>query len=405
MRTVITLVLAAMLVSLAGSWRLAVAGEGNMSSVVAGNTAFGLDLYAKLRQTPGNQFFSPLSISTALAMTYGGARGETETQMAKVLHFLPEQEELHAAFAQLQDGLRTNNKKGSDYQFLVANRLWGQSGFRFLESYLKLTERSYGAPLAQLDFIGQPDPSRATINRWVEEQTAEKIRELLLPRMITSDTRLVLTNAVYFLGNWTSSFDDKATQDAPFHLDGTRTLQTPTMHQKAHFRFGSADGVQILEMPYKGQRLTMVVILPEARDGLAAVEASLSAEKLDRWLSLLTNQEVNVFLPRFKVTSQFSVVDALKSLGMTLPFSNRADFSGMDGRQDLLISEVVHKAFVDVNERGTEAAAATAVVMSRKAAVHGLPQVFRADHPFLFLIRDSKTGSILFFGRLADPKE
>lgn len=404
MRAIVVVALGAMVVSLVGVGRPVAAEEVKVSSVASGNTAFGLDLYAKLRQEPGNRFFSPLGISTALAMAYGGARGETEAQMAKALHFPREQEGLHAAFARLQDALRTDNPRDADYQFLVANRLWGQSGFRFLESYLKLTEQSYRAPLAQLDFEREPEPARATINRWVEEQTREKIRDLLPPGSIMPTTRLVLTNAVYFLGNWSSPFDDDATQNAPFYSDGTRTVETPMMRQQAHFRFASADGVQILEMPYKGERLAMTILLPEARDGLAAVEASLSTEKLARWLTSLTPREVNVLLPRFKMTSQFSLVDALKSLGMTLPFSERADFSGMDGRQDLFLSEVVHKAFVDVNERGTEAAAATGVMAGATAMPSEPPPVFRADHPFVFLIRDTKTGSILFFGRLADPK-
>ena len=402
MRTVVLLIVTVILSSLVGSWPAAVVAEDSMSSVVAGNTAFGLDLYTKLRATPGNQFFSPLSISTALAMTYGGARGETATQMAKVLHFLSDEENLHVAFARLRNDLQT--EEDAKCRFVMANRLWGQEGAPFLSSYTDLTQLFYDAPLARLNFA-QSKRACETINRWVEKQTAEKIRELLRPDMIDRGTVLVLTNAVYFLGEWNRAFASNATKEAPFYLDSTRTVETMMMHRKDSFRLRSVDGVQILEMPYQGLRMAMVVILPEARDGLAAVEASLSAERLTGWLVSLTLQEVNVSLPRFTMASQFNLVEALKSLGMTLPFSpGMADFSGMDGQRDLAISKVIHKAYVHANEKGTEAAAATATIVYKGGPMPGKPPaIFRADHPFLFLIRDTKTGSILFFGRLANP--
>jgi serpin B len=375
-----------------------------VTELVHGNNRFGLDLYGKLRQAPGNLFFSPYSISAAMAMAYGGARGETESQMAKVMHFGEEQTALHTAFAALQTGLKTEGSN-ADYQLNVANRLWGQSGIPFLESYLQLTQRDYGAALQTLDFAGAAEASRGTINRWVEEQTHEKIKDLLPPGSVDARTRLILTNAIYFLGNWASQFQTNATQDAPFFLGGGRETKAPMMYQKGHFRFAAAEGLQLLEMPYRGGQLAMTVLLPSDRDGLARLEESLSADKLDGWLGKLQSREVSVFVPKFKLTSEFTLNGTLAALGMTLPFSANADFSGMDGQRDLYISAVIHKAFVDVNESGTEAAAATGVMMRALAArPTARPLVFRADHPFVFLIRDTRTGSILFLGRITDPQ-
>ncbi len=390
-----------------------------MTELVQGNNRFGFDLYGKLRGQPGNLFFSPYSISAAMAMTYGGARGETESQIAKVMHFGQDQARLHAAFAALQADLKTEGSK-ADYQLSIANRLWGQAGFPFLESYVKLTERDYGAALKTMDFREAAEASRKAINLWIEEQTRRKIKDLLPPGSVDARTRLVLTDAIYFLGNWASQFQKEATRDAPFFLaDGSET-KVPMMQQKGYFRFAAADGLQLLEMPYRGGRLAMVVLLPRERGlsrflgqdatkmGLspsARSEQSLSADKLAGWLGHLQSRQVIVFLPRFKLTSEFTLNHTLESLGMTLPFSVHADFSGMDGRRDLYLSAAFHKAFVDVNESGTEAAAATGMVMRALAARPGPPPiVFRADHPFLFLIRDNQTGSILFLGRMADPR-
>jgi len=370
--------------------------------VVQGNNAFALDLYAELKQRDGNLFFSPHSISTALAMTYAGARGNTAEQMAKVLHFDLEQKRLHPTFRELLDQLSARQAE-QGYQLSVANALWGQKGYSFLDKFLDLTKENYGAGLNEVDFVGATETARKTINSWVEKETEEKIKELIKPGVLDRLTRLVLTNAIYFKGFWESQFEEEMTYPAPFTLMSGEKVQVPTMHRTADFKYAEADDFQALELPYKGGDLSMTIFLPKETDGLAALEQSLTAEKLASWRSTLEEQEVIVALPKFKMTSEFSLAEVLKSMGMTDAFDqHNADLSGMTGKRDLFITAVLHKAFVEVNEEGTEAAAATGVVVALKSAPPSQP-VFRADHPFLFLIRDSRSNSILFIGRVMNP--
>jgi serpin B len=376
-------------------------GTGDVSAVVEGNNQFALDLYAKLRgEKADNLFFSPYSISTALAMTYAGARGQTEKEMAQVLHFQVPQDRLPSAFASLMAKLRSE-KEGN--QLRIANRLWGQQGYQFLPEFLRVTREEYKAELALQDFVTKAEEARKTINAWVEKQTEEKIKDLIPPGVLNQLTRLVLTNAIYFKGKWASQFDKKATGEAPFKLTPTKTASVPMMHRKDKFKYGTVDDAQILELPYVGDELSMLMVLPQAVDGLAELEKRLTPANLGKWLSARRKQEVNVYLPRFTMTSQFQMNEVLKSMGMPSAFApDAADFSGMDGKRDLFISAVIHKAYVDVNEEGTEAAAATGVVMGI-TSVQITPE-FRADHPFVFLIRDNRTGAILFVGRVANPK-
>ncbi|MFH2019298.1 MAG: serpin family protein, partial [bacterium] len=371
------------------------------ATVVTGNNKFALDIYAQLRNQEGNLFFSPYSISTALSMTYAGARGETETQMAKTLHFNLEQKRLHPAFAQLVRNLIAE-KKG--YQLNIANALWGQKGYGFLELFLQITSQNYGAGLHEIDFAGNTEDARKTINDWVEKQTQDKIKELLKPGVLDSLTRLVLTNAIYFKGNWVSQFkEEKTIIDAPFTLITSQKIKVPMMNQQEEFKYMEENGFQALEMPYIDNELSMVVLLPDKVDGLADLEKSLTMENLTTWLLKLRKQKIDAWLPRFKMTCEFSLADVLKSMGMSDAFAlPPADFSGMTGKKDLFISAVIHKAFVEVNEEGTEAAAATAVGIGLTSA-RQIP-VFRADHPFIFLIRDIRSGSILFMGRVMNPE-
>lgn len=370
-------------------------------AVVEGNTAFALDLYQQLRQAEGNLFFSPYSISTALAMTYAGARGVTEAQMADALHFSLPQEALHPAFARLEAQLRGIQASG-DVQLSVANALWPHVDYPFLDSFLDLVRVNYGVSLAAIDYR-DPEAARQQINAWVEEKTNGKIQDLIPPRIIDTLTRLVLTNAIFFKGNWASQFDKASTGDADFALLSGKRVAVPMMAQKLECGYGEADDVQILELPYVGNALSMIVLLPRAIDGLAALEAQLTPDALERWTKRLGEIKVEVFLPRFKLSAAFRLDEALKAMGMTDAFDERrANFAGLDGVAWLYITAVLHKAFVDVNEEGTEAAAATAVVMGLKSLPPPSP-IFRADHPFLFLIRDHATGSILFLGRVTDP--
>jgi serine protease inhibitor len=375
----------------------------NKTAAVAGNTAFAFDLYGRLRSQEGNLFLSPYSISTALAMTYGGARGETAAQMAKAMHFGLAQEKLHPAFAALGSELQAIQQKGQ-VKLAVANSLWPQKGHGFLPAYLDLCRINYGVSVTPLDFIGAAEPARQTINAWVEDKTNRKIQELLKPGILNEATRLVLVNAIYFKGNWSSQFDKQMTEAGPFHVSAGKTVETPMMQVTKEFRYADSPEAQVLELPYAGDDLSMLVLLPRDANGLAAFEQTLSPDKLYAWIRSLRSREVRLWLPKFKTTSEFSLNQTLAALGMTDAFTARADFSGMDGTTNLFISAVIHKAFVEVNEEGTEAAAATGVVWETKG-IH-IPEesvVFRADHPFLFLIRDNRTGSILFLGRIVDP--
>jgi serpin B len=375
-------------------------GKKAIPGVVKGNNEFAFDLYGQLRPKDGNLFFSPESISTALAMTYGGARGDTADEMAKALHFGLPKTMLHPGFGALIKELNGEGKKRG-YQLSVANALWGQKGEGFKDDYLKLTKDTYGAGLKEVDFAGNAEAARKEINAWVEKQTQDKIKDLLAPGVIDPLTKLVLTNAIYFKGDWQSQFKKDQTRDEVFH--GASDAKTPMMHQTAKFRYHEADDVQLLEMPYGGKELSMVVLLPKKVDGLAGLEKSLTADRLAGWLGKVREQEVIVTLPKFKMTSEFSLNGALEALGMKKAFQMPgADFSGINGKDDLYIKAVVHKAFVDVNEEGTEAAAATGVVVGVKSVPAAKPE-FRADHPFVFLIRDTRNGSVLFLGRLVAP--
>ncbi len=375
------------------------------AAVAKDGNAFACDLYARLRtEQSGNLFFSPQSISTALAMTYVGARGETAAQMVRTLRFSLPQAELPAAYAELLRGLNPTGDRG--YRLSIANRLWGQRGEAFLDEFLAVTRRDFGAELGLVDFRTDAEGARGEINAWVLAQTADKIRDLIPPRVLGPDTRLVLTNAIYFRGDWAKQFDKAATTDQPFHVAAGRTVTVPLMFAKTRVGFAAFadDGLKVAELPYKGDDVSMLVLLPDAVDGLAALEAKLTVENIGRWTGALRRQEVLVHLPRFSVESGFGLGPTLAAMGMPLPFSDAADFSGMNGKRDLSISAVVHKARVDVDEQGTEAAAATGVVVGVTAARPGEPPSFRADRPFVFLIRHNPTGAILFLGRLANPR-
>ena len=391
--------------------------------VAQGNNAFALDLYGQLKDKPGNLFFSPYSISTALNMTYVGARGPTQRQMAEVLKVpvrkeviadqrgeierisLIPPEQLNLAYGAFIRQLNEQGKKG-DYQLQVANALWGQQGYGFLEEFLQQVREYYGAGLHEVDFqdAAAREKARETINKWVEMQTNDKIRDLIKPGMLDDMTRLVLTNAIYFKGDWALQFDKKNTKDLPFYISPEDKIDVPTMSHKDRFMFGEVDDLQVLELPYKGNDLSMVVLLPKKKEGLAAMEKNLNTKNLEGWLAKMNRREVQVFLPKFRQTCEFGLGEVLSRMGMKDAFSpGQADFSGMNGRQDLFISAVLHKAFVEVNEEGTEAAAATGIIVG-VTSIPLPPPEFRADHPFVFMIRDAKTGAILFMGRIVKPE-
>jgi serpin B len=370
--------------------------------LVKGNTEFAFDLYARLREQEGNLFLSPYSISSALGMTYLGARGDTAAQMAKTLHFM-DQNGLPAAFEALRRELHGADKDRK-YQLHVANALWGQKGHPFLRHFLHQTNQYFGAGLREVDFVHAAEEARREINAWVEKQTQDKIKDLLKPGVLTSNDRLVLTNAIYFKAAWQQPFSKAATKKEDFLLAGGGKAGVDMMHQTEEYRYLDGGSFQAVDLPYEGNDLSMVVFLPKKADGLAELEKSLTGAKLAEWLPKMKHAHVALALPKFKTTAEFELSKVLAAMGMPDAFAaGKADFSGMDGTRELFISRVVHKAFVDVDEKGTEAAAATAVIMKRESAPVS-PVSFRADHPFVFLIRDNRTGSVLFLGRLADPR-
>jgi serpin B len=376
--------------------------SGKCADVVASSNAFALDLYARLKTTPGNLFFSPYSIATALGMTYAGARGETAKQMAKAMHISVKADTFHAQFGVLQGKLRAVQDKGN-VQLNTANALWLAKGYQFLPSFLSLVSARYGAGMNTVDY-GDPEGARATINAWVEKETREKIRDLIPAGLLNASAKLVLTNAVYFKGDWEIRFDSGATRPDWFHATPTDSSSVHMMSQPAReWRYLPDQLVEVAELPYKGNELAMLVVLPRKRFGLPEVESALTPERVQGWFGRAASRELRMFLPKFRVESGFSLGDALGRMGVPLAIGIRADFSGMDGTTNLFIYKVLHKAFVDVNEQGTEAAAATAVGTMEIGRTPP-PRIFRADHPFLFLIRDNATGVILFMGRVVKPE-
>ena len=372
------------------------------NSLVAGNTAFALDLYARLDSTPGNLFFSPFSISACMAMTYAGARGDTAMQMAQTLHFSGDQNLLNSQFGELQNQLKAARQK-SGIELDIANGLWGQQGHPFLPGFLEIARQDYGARLNQVDFRAHPESIREEINDWVAGKTQGKITGLIPSGMLNPSTRLVLVNAIYFKGLWSRQFNKTNTTMAPFLTAPGQSVPAPLMTMTASFNYAEPEGLQILELPYRGGGFSMVVLLPRETGGLKGIEDQLNGRQINSWLAQARPQKVNVFLPRFKLSGQFALAGTLAGMGMPAAFSSTADFSGMDGARDLHLSAVVHRAFVDANEEGTEAAAATGSVMAMTSLRPRPTPTFRADHPFVFLIRDTHSGEILFLGRLNDP--
>jgi len=389
----------------------ALAANGNdIKEAVTGNTGFAFALYGRLKDDPnatvskGNLFFSPYSISTALAMTYGGARGRTQEQMATALRFTLPRQNLYSAFGTLQKQL-IQEDKSRGYRLFVANALWLQKGEPFLKEFLDLTGYYCGAGLSQLDFVNETEQSRQKINLWVEEKTNNKIKDLIPPGSVDKDTALVLSDAIYFKGEWKTKFSKWKTRSEDFTISANHKVKVPLMHLKEDFKYHEDEKLQALELPYKSDKISMLVFLPKNPEGLKEVENTLTAESLDTLLSKMWTTKVDVYFPKFKMTwGTFCLNKYLIALGMPDAFiPGKTDFSGINGNKDLFISNVFHKAFVEVNEEGTEAAASTAVGLS--LAAHREPPIFRADHPFIFIIKDNRSGSVLFMGRVMNPAE
>jgi serpin B len=380
----------------------------DVAALATGQTAFAFTLYQQLIAEPdaANLFYSPFSVSQALAMTWAGAKGDTASQMADALHFTLAPEKLHPAMNALDLALASRGqgalaKDGQPFRLAVANALWGQEGKSFVESFLDTLALNYGAGMHVVDFIGATEPARVTINSWVEEKTEGRIKDLIPEGGVTQDTRLVLTNAIYFNAAWASQFDKEATADATFHrLDGTE-VSVPTMHETEELPYVDGDGYVAVELAYDGADTAMTVIVPDLGT-LATFDASLTGAVYESIVASLKTTNVALAVPKFGFTASFSLGKALKALGMTDAF-DAADFSGMDGTTELRIADVIHKAFVAVDEEGTEAAAATAVIMENTSMPQE-PVALKVDRPFLFVIRDVPTGTVLFVGRVVEPK-
>ncbi|MFO0618618.1 MAG: serpin family protein [Polyangiaceae bacterium] len=374
------------------------------------SNAFSADLYRELSVTPGNLFYSPASLSTALAMTWIGARGATRDQMTSVLHFGDvkgaDANALTSSAARLIVAM--NDPARTDYTLSIVNRLFGEQTYGFDAGFLDVTKKQFGAELAAVDFKHAFEPVRGQINDYVATSTHDKIKNLIPSGAIDEDVRLVLVNAIYMHADWATPFDKAATTKQPFHLTPTSSVDVDTMHGEVYAPMGEVDGVQMIDLPYRGGDLSMTILLPKDASRMGELEAKITGGGLDAMVAGLQATKVDLALPKFKIDPQapLGLAGTLSKLGMPLAFSEgAADFSGMrkPGEEALFISKVFHKAFVAVDELGTEAAAASAIVMSRETADVPSNTVFVADHPFLFVLRDKKSGLVLFMGRLADP--
>ena len=382
----------------------------DIKNVVDANNQFALDYYSKLKsKDSGNIFFSPFSISSAFVMTYEGAKGQTAEEMRSVFYFPEDSNLRRTEYASIFDEINKGDKK---YKLSSANALWGQQDYQFSKDFFDNVEKYYSGKATNLDFKKDPEGSRITINNWVENQTNNKIQNLIPAGVIKTMTKLVLTNAVYFKGEWVKQFNKNDTKEENFRTSNSGTVKAQMMQRtddEAIFNYAENSNLQMLEMPYSGDELSILFLLPK-NDNLTKLEGILSTKNISDWKNDLKKQRVKVYIPKFKFETKYFMADDLKAIGMPLAFSDSADFSGMTatGKKDLKIDEAIHQAFVEVNEEGTEAAAATVVVMVPSGVAprpHKEPKIpiFRADHPFIFLIQQKSTGDILFIGRVVNP--
>jgi len=383
------------------------------AAVARANNSFAFDAYARLPKGQGNFFFSPYSAESALAMAWAGAAGRTASQMASALH-LPDEGHVNAGFEALMTKFKSDEQEAGDevrgqamngipYQLFVANSMWCQQGFPFHDAFLKIGQHQYGASLQRVDFQRAPDAAAWRINDWVAKQTHGKIENIISGRVIDPTTRLVLADAIYFRARWRVQFEKSRTHDAPFHLDFKHAFFVPTMNVETELGYYEAEQLRVLEIPYFSRRISMIILLPTTADGLSNLDSSLNDVQMNQWLAQMQPRQVNLFLPRFKFATEIRLDDTLRAMGMTDAFSSKADFSRI-ADAPLFISAVLQKAFVDVNEEGTEATAATIVASAAGALPQPPPPVLmKVDHPFIFLLRHNETGAILFIGRVSKP--
>jgi serpin B len=374
----------------------------SVQAIVEANNRFAIKLYRFYREKykDDNIFFSPFSISSAFSILYEGARGKTAEEIKNVFGLPTRANARREGYLSLYEEMNKPEKK---YELSLANALWVQKDYRFLKEYLNLIEKYYRGKATNLDFRKDPEGSRQIINKWVEEKTKEKIKDLLPQGSIDSLTRMVITNAIYFKGLWIFPFDKKKTSDADFKISPEKIVKVKMMSlpRPQRFNYAETEELQILEMLYEGDELSMLVLLPK-ENSLEKLEKELSLENLNKWRDMLQSKEVVVYFPKLKIVRKYAMVDDLKKMGMPSAFDpSKADLSGLTGKKDLFVTAVYHQAYVDINEEGTEAAAATGIVVGRTAVEKRI--IFRADHPFIFLIQDRRNGNILFMGRVYNP--
>lgn len=376
--------------------------EDAVNSVSEANNRFAIDVYNEIADGDENLFISPYSITSALAMTYAGADGNTATQMSSVLS-LDGVDNPHEGFKKLRISLQETKS----VKLHVANSLWPQKGYRFLESYLKFTKENYDVDITAVDYVKKVEKARLNINTWVSEKTMEKIPELIPQGTLNALTKMVLVNAIYFKGDWATPFNKKATTTEAFYSQNGETVKTKLMFKNAKYPYKESLGLQVIELPYSDENLSMIVLLPNKKDGIKSLEKELTTENIEKWTTGLQKKTVNLHFPKFKLESGFLLAKKLAKMGMSDAFNaSLADFSKMDGKKkNLFIGDVIHKTFIAVDEEGTEAAGATAVVMRAYAVRPDETVNFRADHPFIYMIKEKSSNTILFLGRFSEPTE
>lgn len=373
-------------------------------SVVEGNNFFSFDIFSKSEKKNENLLISPYSISSALAIMYAGARTKTEKQMSDVLYFSQDQKSMHSEFKILIDSLAKVNKNGLDLK--TANSLWIQKDYNLLKDYLDLVNKYYKTGVKKTDFKNQTEKSRLDINKWVEIQTKNKIKELLKPNILSQSTKLVIINAIYFNGTWDVKFDKKFTKNDIFLTEENIKKEVPFMNITGQYKYLENEYLQLLDMPYKGKNVSMIIILPKKNEGLTLMEEFMNWKQFEDVRKNMVYHKVKISLPKFNLTSELELKNTLSIMGMADAFGKEADFSGITGNKDLMIDKVIHKTFISVNESGTEAAASTAILNSPGSGSTLQKQVeFKANHPFVFILKSNSTHCILFIGRVTNPSE
>jgi len=371
--------------------------EEGVKRIVEANNKFALEFYQKINEKDKNVFYSPYSIFSALAITYEGARGQTAEEIKNIFYF---PDDMKPNFARIYNEI---NKGYKDYELRTGNALWVQYDYPILDEYKNITEKFYGAKASNLDFVKENEKSRQTINKFIEEQTGGKIKELI--KKLDSKTRVVITNAIYFKGNWLFEFDKEKTRKQNFWINENEKVEVDMMFlnpkslkEVPKLNYADLGSIKILELPYKGEDISMLIILPDKLEDIEPI----TVEKLKEWKSQMKEEVLDgIYIPKFELTKRYELKEVLSDMGMKCAFSDCADFSGIDGIGNLFITSVIHQAYVKVDEKGTEATAATAVIIAESAMVE--PKIFKADHPFVFIIQKRDTGQILFLGKIINP--